>query len=315
MRSRSLVPHTLAALVLLASIPLWAGLEPCATPLLAGLKPCATEARAQERATEARAQDPPPLAGLLRSAADYLAKYEQQFSAVVSEELYVQAARNDRLVVTGFVRLRSDVLVVNLGEGEWAGFRDVFEVDGRAVRDRDERLANLFLKPTAGAMDLARQIASEGARFNVNTPDRLLKRTINTPTVALMFLRRQNQFRSTFKIEDAKTEDGRRLVVVRFQESAVPRMINSPDATPARGRLWIEPDSGRVVRTELVLESLGSSGTITVTYAAQPKLDLWPPASMDELYRLPRGQTIDGHATYSNFRKFSVEVTTAIKTP
>ena len=51
-----------------------------------------------------------------------------------------------------------------------------------------------------------------------------------------------------------------------------------------------------------------------VTYADQPKLGLWLPVSMDEHYEVsPRRSIIDGHATYSNFRKFQVETKTGIR--
>ncbi len=44
--------------------------------------------------------------------------------------------------------LKSDVLIVRGPAGErWMQFRDVFEVDGKPIRDRAERLAKLFLEP------------------------------------------------------------------------------------------------------------------------------------------------------------------------
>ena len=35
----------------------------------------------------------------------------------------------------------------------------------------------------------------------------------------------------------------------------MPRIIASIDAAPAGGRFWLEPDSGRVIRSELVVDS------------------------------------------------------------
>jgi len=80
------------------------------------------------------------------------------------------------------------------------------------------------------------------------------------------------------------------------------------------GRAWIDPESGRVVKTVLMLTG-AVEVSITVTYAAQARLDdLWLPQSMRESYRRA-GEITEGRASYSNFRKFNVDVTTIIKSP
>jgi hypothetical protein len=85
-----------------------------------------------------------------------------------------------------------------------------------------------------------------------------------------------------------------------------------------------------------VIDSMGMLANVTVTYGPTPKLEPWVPLSMDESYRwtqssqvrsatlsgavsggtpvliAPAG-TIDGHATYKNFRTFSVSANTIIK--
>ena len=53
--------------------------------------------------------------------------------------------------------------------------------------------------------------------------------------------------------------------------------------------------------------------TITVTYGTVPKLDLRVPVQMNETYKSSLGETITGSASYSNFRRFNVDVATAIK--
>ena len=113
---------------------------------------------------------------LAREAA-YLREFVQRFSDVVAEERYVQdaktvpRARTRGTVVrsrlfTRHVELMSDFLLVKLKEsGEWQAFRDVFDVNGEPVRDRDERLTKLFLNPTRSVLDDANAIALEGARL------------------------------------------------------------------------------------------------------------------------------------------------------
>ena len=73
---------------------------------------------------------------------------------------------------------------MRLPTGDFASFRDVFDVDGRPVRDRDQRLQKLFLSaPAATAIDQAQRIADESARgivkvLTVPGRDRILGVTI-----------------------------------------------------------------------------------------------------------------------------------------
>jgi hypothetical protein len=102
---------------------------------------------------------------LLARAGKYVVDFERAFSNVVAEERYVQRVITDQGIGrvplagpgtrSGFEQfspgpaaehreLRSDFLLAKLpGEERWIPFRDVFEVDGTPVRDREERL-----KPT-----------------------------------------------------------------------------------------------------------------------------------------------------------------------
>lgn len=257
------------------------------------------------------AQAPPDVAALLASAGAYVTEYERQSSAIVALERYVQFVR--RPAPTARRELQSDLLVLNTGEAGWVGFRDVFEVDGRSVRDHEERLYKLFLHPSPDAVLQATKLVDESARFNIGN----VNRNINLPMTALMFLRPQFQGRSTFTAGGAATVDRVRTRVLEFVEHTMPRTIKTSDNAAARGRFWIEPNSGRVLRTELAIDSTAgtttTAATITVNYAPQPALgDLWLPVSMTERYT-QRAETIDGRATYSNFRKFNVDVATIIK--
>jgi hypothetical protein len=260
-----------------------------------------------------RAQDAgstnPLLDALLARAGDYVETYDKTFSAVVSEEKYDQVART-RATVAGRRALRSDVLLINGGAAGFFEFRDVFEVDGKPVRDRTDRLYQLFLHPSPDAIEQATKILDEGARFNVGP----ITRTINVPTLALAFLHRDAQVRSAFEWDGEATVNGVRTAVLRFHELAEPRMIHTVDAAPASGRFWIEPDTGRVVRTELVINSTVARAQITVTYAPQAKLKgLWTPVRMEESYGIGATRSINGTATYTNFRQFNVDVATVIK--
>src|SRR6185436_13041346 len=145
---------------------------------------------------------------LLAREAAYLREFVTRFSGVVAEERYVQdsrtvpRARTKGTVVrsqlfTRHVELMSDFLLVKLKEsGEWHVFRDVFQVNGEPVRDRDERLTALFLNPTSSLIEEATAIALEGARYNLGGAER----TINNPLLVLAFLQSVYQSRFRFSL-------------------------------------------------------------------------------------------------------------------
>ena len=261
----------------------------------------------------------PPLVGgadsletVLRRAADYVAGYERDLPAIVAEEDYTQ-----RFMVEPSVEirhLRSDLLTIRDETDGWIGFRDVYEVDGRPVRDRTDRLAKLFLEPHQDPRSQAKRIADESARFNLV---RQVSRTINTPLLALQFMRGQNQGRSTFTQSGRRVSRGVDIRIVEFKERATPRIIRTVDNAAARGRFWIDAASGRITQTELFVNTGPRvrllTALIQVTYAEQPRLQMWLPISMSETYQ--GWGLIDGHATYSNFHKFSVATDTTIKAP
>jgi VWFA-related protein len=176
---------------------------------------------------------------VLRTAASYLQQYEHDVSALVAEEDYVQRLPNDRQSR----RLRSDMLIILDQVAGWVGFRDVFEVDGKPVHDRDERLAKLFLKPNANSFAQARRIVEESSRFNLNPAIGGVNRTINQPLLALKFLRAANQARSTFAIDNAFSGGG--AVVPPTPTSASSR------STPTRpsSRCLVLPDRVPVARS------------------------------------------------------------------
>jgi hypothetical protein len=101
---------------------------------------------------------------------------------------------------------------------------------------------------------------------------------------------------------------------VSFTELATPTLIGVAGGEPATGTFWLDPSSGRVLRSELhvVSRSNGAtaSATFTVRYAFDAKTQLTLPTLMQERYMVQgwRGapETIEGTATYSNPRRFTV---------
>jgi hypothetical protein len=191
----------------------------------------------------------------------------------------------------------------------------------RRCAKRDERVSRLLTHITPDSLEQARRIAVESARFNLNPSGARLDRTLNTPMMALLFLRTANQSRSVFRLGKTERIDGVNCVTVSFTEDTKPRVIRSSDDAAARGTFWIDPTVGRVLRSQLSLDSSGSDGTfvqsqITVNYGhtTTTEPDLWLPLTMDETYEIrPSLQYISGHAEYTDFRRFTVTTTEGAK--
>ena len=262
--------------------------------------------------------DRPSLEQVLSAVARYLAKYEEELSAVVLEERYQQRVIEEPVGPYDLRHLRSDVLLIRDPELEWVGFRDVFEVDGRAVRDRDQRLQRLFLGDRASAMEQVQRIVAESTRYNLNSERVTVQRSVNMPMTALRFLTGENQPRSTFKHGGLKRLEGKPAIVIELTEREKPRIIQTDDDSASSGRVWVDPASGAVMRTELWLEMTNPtyktsvSVRVRVSFARNDKLGIWLPAEMDEEYRSGRTR-ITGTASYINPRRFSVATTEKIK--
>ena len=249
---------------------------------------------------------------VLESAALYLEQYERAVAAIVGAETYVQS-----IPIEGTSRtLKSDLVIVSdPGEG-WVEFRDVYERDHTAVRDHDDRIAALFMKPNPNAAAQARRIANESARFNLMPRRVAFQRNLNVPFTALRFLRRVNQPRSYWELDRSAEVAGRVADVVSFNERSVPRLIGTKQDVGARGLFWIDRETGAVLRSELRVPAATFRAALAVNYKADPALKLWLPDVMLEQYMILIGGTaieISGRAEYSNFRQFKVDASISLK--
>lgn len=255
---------------------------------------------------------------LLARAGAYVESFQRNFGSVVAEERYEQTMRRAPGSNTTSVQrggsgptqtvLVSDFLLVQVpGEG-WLPFRDVFERDGKQIRDREERLAKLFLGGSRNAIDQARAIMNEGARYNIGN----IERNINTPTLPLPFLT-MLKGRFTFKL--VKREDDDPGEVIEFKETGRPTFITTAGNRdlPVNGRFWVDARDGTVLRTELHAVDTSVEAHITVNYELDAGTGLRVPARMDERYRRGRDPNeVRGVATYSRFRRFQVSTSEEI---
>jgi hypothetical protein len=267
---------------------------------------------------------------ILARAADYAAGFVRRFSTIVVEERFVQDARRigvrprtgtgrdagntrDREVVAAGVTLHrelvSDYLLVKSPDlGAWHTFRDVLEVDGRAVRDRSERLTALFLEPAPAAVQRATEIDREGIRYNLGDPSR----TINNPLLVLGFLQAAYRSRFKFSLRDPDPEVGPDVWIVEYREQARPTILRrAPDGDlTARGRLWIEARTGRVLRTEL---TVSDDDEITASFRFDERFQIAVPVEMREHY-WNGNEYVEGIARYDHFREFAVRTEEKIQT-
>jgi len=267
------------------------------------------------------AAEEPTLATVLSRAAAYVGDFHRTLSRLIAEEHYAQtwetlwSGTRKGATPHGNRELRSDLLLVKpQGVDDWLQYRDVFEVDGQPVRDRSERLPQLLVNRSGSAASLAERIRRESAKYNLGS----IERDVNIPVLAMRFLSVENQPRFKFRraadrsvaaASIAPDEAGvfrvtTAMWAIDYEEIRHPTIIRTPANTdlPARGRFWIDPDTGRVLITELHAGNKNVRGTIDVSYQSEPLLNLLVPVEMREEYFDRSGSHITGVATYGRFR-------------
>ena len=250
-------------------------------------------------------------AAVIERASRYIEEYEKAFAAVVSEELQVQSIVGADGRVKKTRTLRADFLLIKTGSAWAQVFRDIIEVDGKAVRDRDERLRKLFLENPSTAVAQANAIARESQRHNLG-----VNRQGNSPLLPLLFLHPNHRSRSRL------ISSGDRIT---FEEVETPSLLgtrrsNTRFDMPARGVLIVDPVSGRVLSGEFT--AIGPAPTystsLSVRYTEEPQLTLMVPISARERYWFEheaKADRIEVESTYSKFRRFQVTTTEQVKPP
>jgi hypothetical protein len=218
-------------------------------------------------------------------------------SNVVAREDFV-LTDPDRRVTSEFLLVQHPASVRDL-----LTFRDVAAVNGAALPDRQERLSELFLQPMTTIRDRVRQISIAAER---HVPPVL------NPIYVLAFLQHDFQSRFALTVRDAGPAWPRGVQEVSFAETARPTLLRAgplgDQDVPAGGTAWIEVATGRILQTELQVR-IGRSPTVVVTtFRLDDRLQIMVPAQM-------RTRNPAGVATYSDFRRFSVQADAAVGRP
>ena len=287
--------------------------------------PAAEAAAAPAGAIEDRKGVATPLATILERAGRYVREYEKTFSNLVAEETYRQWGPDPRTSAGTIARtLRADLVFVRLtGPLPWGTFRDVYEVDGQKVRDRERRLEKLFFAPKASDYEQAQAILNESSRYNLGRA----YRNVNTPTLGLLFLRPENQARLAFRRKGTRTIAGFPAVEVAFEEKRSPSLVHDRwnNDVPASGRFWIDETRGTVLRTEIEYDleaekaraavDVWERGLVSTEYRRDAALGCFVPDSMTEFYNFRGIGRIEATARYANYRRFEVSAGTSAAVP
>jgi hypothetical protein len=250
----------------------------------------------------------PSLKDVLRRLTGYVQAYGEKVSIIVATERYTQEYVSNRRNGQHRVSVAEFAIVKTDGPG-WIGYRDVLEVDGQRVSDREDRLVNLLTSASGGADD-ARRLSDESARFNIGP----VLRNFNVPTTALFFFTPENTDRFSFK-RAGDGPDG--TWEIGFKETGRPTFIHTPEGkpVPARGSLWVNPRDGTIVHSQLKLTAYAPSEDVTfrtllvvdVVYQLVDAIGMWLPTTMTEIYDGTNGSDSDHittRAEYSNYRQF-----------
>jgi hypothetical protein len=264
----------------------------------------------------------PSLDDVLQRAATYATHFNRTVPILAADEraddvargFGVQSSDTPGMEVAGKtdVGLLKGTIVITSNESGWQAFRDVHEVNTRVIHDRKGQLERLFREGGPASHQAITALNAASRRWQVGS----IPRMFNVPTVSLMFLFPQNQPRFVFKKKGEKSVDSVKAWVVAFEETRTPTLVvtSNGDEYPIHGELWIDPDSGRLLKSHMIVENLKPSAgsqtdqeryrprmTIDVTYQHDEKLDLWVPVEMKELYVKATEQE-SCKAKYTNFR-------------
>ena len=242
----------------------------------------------------------PDISELRRRVAVSARRFITEFSNVVSEEEYDQRFS----VGSRRRRLTSDFLLVAFpGRKEVVMvFRDVREVDGKAVNDKQERITKLFLQPFDDAVRRARDIQREGLRHSVDNG------RVMDPLTVIGYL--QLEYQAGFRISLGELSSGIGADVREINLTPTPARAKT--AKPARA--WVSETTGEVLKTEL-REGFGARALVTTTtFGVDPMLKIRVPVEMRD--EVPRGRNeFIGTAKYSNFRRFDVRTESVVTEP
>lgn len=240
--------------------------------------------------------------GLVASARKYVSDYEKNFAFIVADEWYQQVQRDEDGRIQLNRVLKSEVFLTFLeADGEWIAVRDVMEVDGRPVTNRD-RLRDLLAKG-GQFRGVAKQVIDSNARYNIGS----VSRNFNEPTLPLLLFETRRAASVEFDRKKVSREGPLTIATLSFSERDSGTIVGGPGGpAPAKGTFVIDAASGTVRETTFEIKHSDIRASLKTQYERDPKLGLWLPATFSERYERTKDvkEVIECEAKYSNYRRF-----------
>lgn len=262
-----------------------------------------------------------PLSAVLERAGEYVARYEEkELGNLLVAETYLQTAviynyQGRGVTHTDRRSMQSDFLMLDLGK-ERIGLRLVNAVEGVAVRKTQSSFEAILSDPTVGTAKQIAAIQEESSRYNIGA----VHRQINVPTSALKVVRKAEASRFSFTKRAEKKINGIGTWEINFKEERAPTLTHGlkGESLTSTGLIWIEPETGRILKTEFHVENPYSTppakAVVTVTYKEDKSLGMLVPDDMHEEYTTEL-TTVTAIANYSKYRLFKVDVKSSIESP
>ena len=114
-----------------------------------------------------------------------------------------------------------------------------------------------------------------------------MTRTINIPMLGMMLLHPRVRERFAFRHEAEESLQGRYVERISYKETGRPTLVKTTRGKDLAltGRLWIEPTTGVVVKTETIAADPVVRAQVTVRFRRDGELAIWVPEKMEEYYK------------------------------
>lgn len=244
---------------------------------------------------------------IVTAAAAYVRSYQLQFAYLIADEETVQEAfgiKDEVQIPLGRRATRGEIFITFLeGRRHWTTVRDVAEVDGVAVLNR-ENLPDLLSREDPDLV--ARRLFALSARYNIGG----VVRNFNDPMLALLPLNDAHRSRFSFDVERTDRRDSSvALVTLTFRERERPTLVRpeSSGAAFSRGALTIDAATGTVRHARFAVTYDKIVAELITEFTREDRIGLWVPTTFSERYTARvdgLDDLITSVSTYSNYRRF-----------
>ena len=249
---------------------------------------------------------------LVAKAVNYVRDYTKAMASVVCEERQTQRVVKHDGKVKKTREITSEVAFVDAGGAHAFSlvvFRDVMTVDGKPVRNREERLRKLLISGRKQDWyKQAERITEEGTRYDIGG---FANGNGNVDPLVMAVWWFQGHLASGKFMRTADT-------VSFSQGTRRPEDDRRRSGSIAIRGHYVLDSQGRVLKTFWATDDPDFDSAVTVGYREQPNLTALVPSEMlrhEHRLRDPKSDMSVAQATYSNCRQFQVTVEETIQLP